>query len=134
MAIHEAWLFEDDSILVKFENGCLLQLSSCGAVFRCFSPADNPVTSRSACLSDGMQQYSRFATTMWKDMVKQAVNFRNRFACYPYVCPNLSEIIPAAEVMVSHNMNFHLLRNHSKILRMCSVFRCMKYKVGHLLK
>ena len=131
MAIHEAWLFEDDSVLAKFENGSLLQLSSCGAVFRCFSPADN-VTSRSVDLSDEMQQYSRFATTMWKDMVKQAVKFRNKFACYPYVCPNLFEIIPAAEVMISHNMNFHLLGTILKSLGCaCAISRCILYKVDH---
>jgi hypothetical protein len=99
MAIHEAWLFEDDSVLVKFDNGCRLQLSSCGAVFRCFFPTDN-VKSSSVPLSKETQQCSQFATTMWKDMVKQAVDFRNKFACYPYLCYNLSEITTAAEVCI----------------------------------
>ncbi|CAB4044498.1 Hypothetical predicted protein, partial [Paramuricea clavata] len=96
MAIHEAWLFEDDSVLVKFDNGCRLQLSSCGAVFQCFFPTDN-VKSSSVPLSNETQQCSQFATTMWKDMVKQAVDFRNKFACYPYLCYNLSEITTAYE-------------------------------------
>ena len=100
MAIHEAWMFEDDSVLVKFDNGCRLQLSSCGAVFRCFSPTDK-VNSRNEHLNKETQQCSQFATTAWKGMVRQAVDFRNKFACYPYLCSNLSETVTTAEVCIN---------------------------------
>ena len=108
MAIHEAWLFEDDSLLVLFDNGCRLQLSPCGAVFRCFSPPANAKNS-SVRPNEETQQCSRFATTMWKDMVKQAVDFRNRFASYPYLCYNLSEITTAAKVCIpaSQQPSYH---------------------------
>lgn len=125
MAIHEAWIFDDDSVLVKFQNGCLLQLSSCGAVFRSFTQSDK-VTSRNICHSDQVQQYSHFATTMWKDMVRQAVDFRNKFASYPYMCHNLSEILPPAEVGIftcPDEFLFIIHQNHSEIIRIRLVTR-----------
>ena len=109
MAIHEAWMFEDDSVLVKFDNGCRLQLSSCAAVFRCLPPTDK-VNSGSEQRNKETQQCSQFATTTWKGMVKQAVDFRNKFACYPYLCSSLSETVTTAEVCI--NAPWHKHRNN----------------------
>lgn len=88
MVIEEAFLFSDDSAFVKFEDGSSLQLSSCGAVFRCSTDL-NSVANKHVLNKRETQQFCQFTTTLWKERVKFSLGFRNKFAEIPYVCRHL---------------------------------------------
>lgn len=104
MSIVEALLFVDDSGFVKFDDASSLQLSSCGAVFRFSSSAHDEVANRHVLYGKDTQQFSQFATTLWKERVKLALDFRNKFAKVPYICCHLIGTKDIVEKNMAVNM------------------------------
>ncbi|XP_018613786.1 uncharacterized protein C5orf34 homolog [Scleropages formosus] len=82
-------LFEDQSVEVSFADGAFLQLSPCGCEFvleRRAPPSAHPLEP-----GPRVRQRSRFATSAHRELVVQALKFRNRFAMCPYLP---EELIP----------------------------------------
>ena len=89
MEMTEALMYADDSICVKYSDGSSLQLSPCGSVFSYQGTTARPHMT---------QQLTRFAISMYKEKVCEAVTLRNRFACRAYLCKGF---LPQKQIMVS---------------------------------
>ena len=106
MAIVEALLFPDDSAIVQFDDASSLQLSSCGVVFRFSSSVHGIANSTHVLYGKETQQFSQFATTSWKERVKLALDFRNKFANIPYVCRHFLGNMDVVEVLIPFYLFF----------------------------
>ncbi|XP_076454102.1 uncharacterized protein LOC143289122 isoform X1 [Babylonia areolata] len=81
-------LYTNDAVDVHYSDGSLLQLSACGSsMFHQDPPSDLPKHPLAGV--QGVQKWTQFVTSAHKTKVLQAVDFRNRFACRPFLCPTL---------------------------------------------
>ncbi|KAJ8285302.1 hypothetical protein GJAV_G00025300 [Gymnothorax javanicus] len=83
-------MYEDDSVEVRCGDGSCLQLAPCGSEF--FLEKTVPPSAHPLQLSEKVRQRTRFVTSTHKDLIIQALEFRNRFAVRPYIP---QELIPS---------------------------------------
>ncbi|KAJ8381082.1 hypothetical protein SKAU_G00018600 [Synaphobranchus kaupii] len=83
-------MYEDDSVELRYIDGSCLQLSPCGSEFLLEKPA--PPSAHPLLASEKVRQRTRFVTSAHKEIIVQALEFRNRFAARPYLP---KELIPS---------------------------------------
>ncbi|PVD19073.1 hypothetical protein C0Q70_21632 [Pomacea canaliculata] len=78
-------MYTDDGLEVRYSDGSRLQLSPCGS---CMLHED-PVSSDQHPLADrgAVHKWTQFVTSTHKVKVQQSLDFRNRFAARPFLCP-----------------------------------------------
>lgn len=80
-------LYTNDAIEVRYSDGSCLKMSACGSTFvHHQSPGE---TIHPAHGMKVISQRCQFATSDYRQKVLEAIDFRNRFAERPYVCPDL---------------------------------------------
>ncbi|KAG9337918.1 hypothetical protein JZ751_027411 [Albula glossodonta] len=82
-------MYEDESLEVCYGDGSCLQLSPCGSEF--LLEKTIPSTAHPLQPTEKIRQRTRFVTSIHKDLMVQALEFRNRFATRPYLP---EELIP----------------------------------------
>ncbi|XP_033760537.1 uncharacterized protein C5orf34 homolog [Pecten maximus] len=80
-------LYTNDAIEVRYSDGSCLKMSPCGSTFvHHQSPGE---TIHPAHGMKVISQRCQFVTSDYRQKVLEAIDFRNRFAERPYVCPDL---------------------------------------------
>ncbi|XP_048854290.1 uncharacterized protein C5orf34 homolog [Brienomyrus brachyistius] len=76
-------LFEDDALEVGYSDGSRLQLSPCGSEF--MLEERPPASGHPLRTPRRLRRRTRFVTSAHKELLVQALDFRNRFAMRPYL-------------------------------------------------
>lgn len=115
MEITEALMYTDDSICIKYSDGSTLQLSPCGSVFSYQGITERP----------DVIQLTRFAISVYKEKVCQAVLLRNQFACRPYLC---KEVVLQKQLMVSL---YYYTINNVRLKYSCRMIYSISYLINY---
>ncbi|XP_023692292.2 uncharacterized protein C5orf34 homolog [Paramormyrops kingsleyae] len=89
-------LLEDDALEVGYSNGSRLQLSPCGSEF--VLEERPPASAHPLQTPRRLRRRTRFVTSAHKELLVQALDFRNRFATRPYLP---EELLPMERRKVS---------------------------------
>ncbi|KAL8609668.1 hypothetical protein ACOMHN_049748 [Nucella lapillus] len=81
-------LYTDDAVEVRYSDGSLLQLSPCGSSMY-HQDLQLDIPRHPLAGAQGVKKWTQFVTSAHKAKVLQAVDFRNRFASRPFLCPSL---------------------------------------------
>ncbi|XP_039606442.1 uncharacterized protein C5orf34 homolog [Polypterus senegalus] len=86
-AVSSMVLYEDDSVEVRYLDGSRLQLSPCGSEFLLEKAL--PLSAHVLQPMERIRQRTQFVTSNHKELLIQALDFRNRFSVKPYLPHNL---------------------------------------------